>query len=153
MNIRATCAYLATLLEGLEITDPMPARIKRCWRFIPPARMAIADFPCAMLGYELQAVHFGSAIRQKNYSIHIQLLAGRAEVEADIAADIASAFLEALHDALSSHQRLGGTASVIRELRGASPETLTVLEWAGVAFVGLDLFLEVTLAEARVNAA
>ena len=145
MDIRSVHADLVTRLETLAITAPYAAEIKRVYKYVPSLSRAIGDYPCIFLTYELTQVKFLPAFLEQEYTIHIQLFAGRAEPEQDVTADIARAFLDALVTKLSASQRLGNTVSVIRGLRGATPDTLTGLTWAGVGFVGLDLFLDVTL--------
>ena len=153
MNIRSVHADLVTRLATLAITEPVPATIKKVFKYVPSLSKTITDYPCVFLTYELQQVWFRSAFLEQEYAIHIQLFAGRAEPEQDVTADIASAFLDALVTKLSASQRLGNTVSVIRGLRGSTPDTLTGLQWAGVGFVGLDLFLDVTLKTTAVHAA
>jgi len=153
MNIRDVHADLVTRLATLSITEPVTSEIKRVYKYVPALSKAVADYPCVFLTYELTQVWFKSAFLEQEYTIHIQLFAGKVATEQDVAADIASAFMEALVQKVSLSQRLGGTVSVIRGLRGASPDTLTKLEWAGVGFVGLDLFLDVTLKTAASHAA
>jgi hypothetical protein len=153
MNIRSVHADLVTRLATLEITAPVPATIKKVFKYVPALSKSITDYPCIFLTYELTQVWFRPSFLEQEYTVHIQLFAGRIETEQDVAADIASAFLDALVTKLSTSQRLGNTVSVIRGLRGAAPDTLTGLQWAGVGFVGLDLFLDVTLKTTAVHAA
>lgn len=151
MNIRDTHSYLVTLLQGLSITAPVSLTVKKAWKFTPPARVALGDLPCAISGYQLTAVRFLPAFLEQDYTVHIQLFIAPATAEQDQSEDIASAFLDALITSLSGHQRLNGNVSVIRALRGAGvnnsggAETLTLLEWASIGYVGLDLFLDLTL--------
>jgi hypothetical protein len=153
MDIRSVHADLVTRLATLAITAPVTASIKRVYKYVPKLSAAITDYPCIFLTYGLESLQFMPSFTEQQYSIHIQMFIGKAAAEQDITADVASAFLDALVTKLSQSQRLGGTVSVIRGLRGASPDTLTGLEWAGVGFVGLDLFLDVTLKESAVHAA
>lgn len=152
MAIRDVHTALQTLLGAITITSPVSTGIARVYKFTPPARVAVADVPCVLLTYEQQPVMFRPALLQKPYSIHMQVFVKDATVDADVGADIASEFLEKIIVALSGDQTIGGTVSVIRQFRGASPETLTILEWAGKPFVGLDLYLDVTLTESREHA-
>lgn len=152
MAIRAVHTALQTLLGSLSITSPSSISMARVYKFTPPARVALADLPCAILTYEQQPVLFKPALLMKPYSIHIQVFFKKASVEADVSADVASEFLEKIIQALSGDMTLGDSVSVIRQFRGAAPETLTILEWAGEPYVGLDLFLEVTLTESKVHA-
>ena len=153
MDIRSVHADLVTRLATLEITEPYAAEIKRVYKYVPSLSRAIGDYPCFFLTYELTQVKFLSAFLEQDYTIHLQLFVGKVEPEQDVAADVASAFLDALITKLSQSQRLGNTVSVIRGLRGAAPDTLTGLTWAGVSFVGLDLFLDVTLKTTAEHAA
>ena len=153
MNIREVHADLVTRLATLAITEPVASSIKRVYKYVPALSKAITDYPCIFLTYELTQVLFRPAFLEQEYTVHIQLFAGRAEAGQDVSADIASAFLDALVQKLSQSQRLGGTVSVIRGLRGASPDTLAGLSWAGAGFVGLDLFLDITLKTAMEHAA
>lgn len=153
MNIRDTHAALAALLETLTITEPLALGIRKAWKFVPPSNNAVVDLPCTFSKYELKKVVFGPALLQRQYAINIQLLAGKADMQGDIASDIASAFCEALVQKLLENQRLSGTVANIIGLRGASPDTLTTLNWAGLPFVGLDLYLDVLLSDTAVGAA
>ena len=153
MNIRDVHADLVTRLATLAITAPVASQIQRVYKYVPALSTAITDYPCIFLTYELTAARFPPSFLEQDYTVHIQLFAGRVEIEQDIASDIASAFLEALVTKVSQSQRLGNTVSVIRGLRGATPDTLAGLQWAGVGFVGLDLFLDVTLKTAASHAA
>jgi hypothetical protein len=152
-TIRDVHSYLQTLLGAIAVTDPVSTGITRVYKFVPKARAALGDLPCAILTYEQEPVLFKPAFLHKPYRIHIQVFVAKAEAEADQSADIASAILDKIILALSASQNLNGTVSVIRQFRGASPETLTVLEWAGTGYVGLDLYLEVTITEAGNHAA
>lgn len=147
-TIRDVHTYLQTMLEGISITDPVATGIVRTYKFIPKSRAALGDLPCALLTYEQQRIEFRPALLMKPYAIRIQVFVARATAEADQSADIASALLDEIIQALSASQTLGGTVSVIRSFRGAAPETLTALEWAGNVYVGLDLYLEVTITAA-----
>jgi hypothetical protein len=154
MNIRDTHAYLVTLIGGLSITAPVAKTMGKAWKFTPPTNTSLAELPATICTYQLERVDFKPSFLEEQFSIHIQLFAGLAAAEGDIAADIASAFLEALILALSSRQTLGGNVAVIRGMRGGGsgpggPETLVVLPWGGVGYVGLDLYLEVTLKTAK----
>lgn len=152
-TIRDVHSYLQTLLGAITITDPVSTGITRVYKFVPKARASLGDLPCVILTYEQEPVLFKPAFLHKPYLIRIQVFVAKAEAEADQSADIASAFLDKIILALSGAQNLNGTVSVVREFRGAAPETLTVLEYAGVGYVGLELYLAVTITEAGNHAA
>ncbi len=152
-DIRTVHTNLVTLLEGLSIAQPHAAELVKAWKYTPPRNQAITDYPCAFTTFEQRPITFHSGLLHKPYTLHIQLLAGRADVEGDLAADVAAAFLEALIQALSADITLGGSVSLVHVLRGETPETLVALPWAGQLFIGLDLYLEVTITEAANHAA
>ncbi|MGE0227760.1 MAG: hypothetical protein AB7I38_10975 [Dehalococcoidia bacterium] len=154
MNIFDVHDYLAeTFLPGIEITDPVAAEIERAYPTVPDLNRALTDLPCAMLPtHELQSVQFRSAFIEKQYAVNLQLFVKRVDVEQGLSARIASAFEDAIILACSGAMRLGGNASVIRGVRGER-ETLVRLEWAGEAFVGLDMWIDVTLKETRAHSA
>ena len=62
---------------------------------------------------------------------------------------MAAAFLEAIITKLAESKTtmtLGGNINgFIQELRGAEPETIVTLEWGGIGYVGLDLFLDIDI--------
>ena len=64
----------------------------------------------------------------------------------DQAADIASSYMNAFITAHNADIQLGGSAT-LTTLRGGDP-TLAVLNWAGIDYVGLDLFLDAEIKDA-----
>lgn len=137
---------LRAIQAGLEISDPTAMEIKKVWAFRPPADKSLADLPCwlnswTFTGEERQFAHE----RLQRYTVSMQLFVGSADVEADIKADIASAFMAELVDALDASIALGG-AVTYQNLRGGDP-TLALLDWAGLGYVGLNLFLDLEMKE------
>lgn len=148
VNIRSVHAYMAnTLLKNLAITLPRAATIKRVYPYIPSPRTPLTDLPCAMLTFEQKPVVFHSALMHRDYGINVRVVTGKVEPDGIIAAEMAASFLDAIITACSGAITLGGTVSLIQQLRGQSPETLVLWEWAGIGYVGLDLFLDVRLSE------
>lgn len=154
MNILDVHQYLAeTVLTTVAITDPIAKTIAKAYPMLPPARVALADLPCAMMpSHELQETNFRPAWIEQKFAINLQVFVKKAEVEQDIGAQMAAAFLNAIAQKLSDGLRLGGTSSLVRGLRG-SQNTIGLLPWAGVNYVGLDLFVDVTLITGKVHAA
>lgn len=148
MDIRSLHSYLATILETLAITQPYAITLQKAWKFVPPVSASIADLPCVFSTYELKPVIFHSGLLHRQYAINMQLIAGKMMPEADVSCDIASSFLEALITKLSGDQLLGGNVTVINGLRGATPDTLTRFEFGKQSYVGLDLFLDITMSSA-----
>lgn len=152
MNILDLHQYLAaTFLPGIAITDPVSESIARAYTTLPKEGEALTDLPCVMMPtFELQAVDFKSAFIEERYAIRLQVFVKPVEAEQGIAAQMAAAFVTAIGLKLSDTQRLGGNVSVIRGLRGER-ETLTGLVWAGVPYVGADLWLDVTLKQSKAH--
>ncbi|MCC6959454.1 MAG: hypothetical protein IT301_06365 [Dehalococcoidia bacterium] len=147
LSIAAAHTYLAdNILQDLAITSPIQTSIKKAHKyFLPPAK-AIADLPCAMVTFEQRTVVFGPALLHKPYTFHIVIYA--AKVEDETGPEKAANFMDALITKLASTKdtlRLGGTVSLIQQLRGQTPETLNVQERGGAAFIGLDLFMDVQI--------
>lgn len=154
MNIFDVHDYLAeTFLPGIAITEPVAASIVRAYATVPDMGRAISDLPCVMLPtHELQGVDFKSAFLEKRYAVNVQVFIKRVDVEQSLSARMASAFEDAIILKCSDTLRLGGNASVIRGVRGER-ETLVRLEWAGEAFVGLDMWIDVTLKQTKTHSA
>lgn len=146
-SIAAAHAYLADeILQGLEISSPVQARIKKAYRYFPRQGIGVPDYPCAYVTFEQRTVNFGPALLHKPYTMHIQVFV--APMEDDTAPEKAANFMDAIVTKLAESAdsiRLGGAVSLIQSLRGEAPETLTVLERAGKAFIGLDLYLDVQI--------
>jgi hypothetical protein len=153
VNIRDTIGALVTLLEAVTVTAPRATSIKKVYRFAPDQGTALTMLPCAMLSYEQQPVRFLPALMMKPYVIRIMVFVGQTASQAEAHADTASALLDEIITTLSENQRLDNTVGVIREFRGASPDTIVLLDRNGIGYVGLDLYLEVTLNSAANHAA
>jgi hypothetical protein len=153
MDIRATIDALADLLETVAITEPRETGILKCWHFPPDMKTPLTNLPCAMLTYEQQPIRFLPSLLMKPYAIHILVFVGQTASQAETHADTASALLDEIINTLSANQRLSGSVGVIREFRGASPDTLVQLDRNGIGYVGLDLYLEVTLNDAASHSA
>ena len=154
MNIYAVHEYLATtFLPGIAITAPVASAIVEAYPTVPDLRTPITDLPCVMMPtHELQAVDFRSSFIEKRYAINLQVFVHEVEVEQGLGARMASAFEDAIILACSNAMRLGGNASVIRGVRGER-DTLARLTWADKAFVGLDMWIDVTLKETKAHSA
>ena len=146
--------YLAeTFLPAIAISDPVVESIARAYPTVPDLNRSLTDMPCAMLPtHELQAVEFKSAFLVQRYGIKLDVFVGPVTVEQGLLARKAAAYEQAIILACSGAQRLGGNASVIRGVRGER-ETMTRFEWAGQAYVGLDLWIDVTLQTTREHSA
>lgn len=144
-TIRAALARIKTLEEGLSLTvaggDPVDKEIKRVYMYFP-RQSAMPEAPCFMHSYALQNVEHPPQMRKQLYVVRAQFWCG--DADQDQAADIASAFLAKWLDALSADLTLNGTVSGPIRVRGGDP-TLAVLQYANLASVGLDLFIDVQM--------
>lgn len=144
-NIRAVLDKLIVLQKGLVITGPVTEHIKRAYKYPPNRSIALPDTPCWMNTWTLTAYHRYPGSLHRFYTISNQLFINDADL--DRAADIASAFHEAYTDALDQDITLGGVIER-QDVRGGDP-TLVLLEWAGIAYIGLQIFLDIELIEAK----
>ena len=138
-------AQLVALQAGLTIASPIPASIKKAYTYFPPASVANPDCPCFMNSWTMTDEVRDGGMRWQHYTVHMQLFVDNADK--DVAADIAAGFHVALVDALDISTSLGGTVAM-QIIRGGSP-TLAVLERSGQAYMGLDLYLDLTLKEGK----
>lgn len=153
MNIRDAHIALSAVLETLEITEPSESAIRKVYRYFPPANQMLGDVPCALSTFELTSVNYGSAMLQQRYNVNLQLVIGKAIVDANEVADAAASFNDALIRALSQNLLLDNTVAVVNTITGTTPDTLKLLEWGGEAYIGLEYDLEITLSESWENAA
>lgn len=130
---------------GNVVSKPLPVLIKRAYPYFPKAGVAIADLPCFINQWTSPEISYRSAVVLGNFTMHMQLLVNKVEAEADRSAAIASAFFPKIVEAFAANVKLGAWApATVLALRGGDP-TLTVLDFAGLGFVGLDLFLDLHL--------
>lgn len=158
MNIRAVHTALADIIKDLEITEPVPMDVKRVWPYVPAMNQSLVsgDIPTAIVTHDMTGTKFyPNGQVEQNFDMHVQFFAASSSMQASTGAEIANAFLDELVTALSAHQRLESAVSVVRDLRGSSVTggTVTLLEWNGDGFVGLDLIIPVTLRDTRTRSA
>lgn len=155
MDIGAVHTKLVSLMTGLAITAPVAMTVRQVWPYTPPARIMI-DPPSIIFWHDLTDAKFepGGMVEQQ-YNIHLQLFATKADVEANVGAAIALAFLDAIFTRISAHVTLEGVAQVVRGMRGGNQEggTLTVFTRNAIPYVGLDLILPITLKDVRTRGA
>jgi hypothetical protein len=146
MTIRAALDKLVTLEKGLSITSPVNLSVKDAHKYIPPQTHNVVETPVWMNAWRLNEMSWlpGNQ-RMSSYSINMRLAAISATVEQDRGADIATSFWEALIKALRNDVNLGGTIDQ-HKLRSEGP-TLVVLEFAGKAYIGLDVWLDIDVIE------
>ncbi len=155
MNIRDVHRWLVGNLPDVAITDPVTKSIAKVWKFIPPARVKLADLPAVILiphllkGADLPD---GGSVRQ-DWEIEFQIFISKIEVDADDGADQAAAFIDAMQSFFSAHVRLGGTVQTIGDVRGGPNGTLMKLSHGGSDYVGLSLILPILIQDVRTRGA
>jgi len=140
-DIRTVMANVVTLQESLSITAPISSSILRAYKYMPPMASALPDTPCFLNNWTLQNQELDVGLRILFYTVRMQLVV--LDADQDQAADIASSYMNALITAQNADVQLGGSCN-LTVLRGGNP-TLAVLNWAGIDFIGLDLFMDVEL--------
>lgn len=145
MNIRSALDNLIVIQAALSITSPDSISIDRAYKFFPDRDSALPDTPCFINSWSLTGEDRRVSLRDARFTVHMQLFIDDADL--DVGADIASAFLEAIMDALDADVSLGGTVTNT-DLRGGDP-TLGLLDWAGQGYVGLNLFLDLQMMEPK----
>ena len=128
---------------AIAITDPVTASIKKAYKYVPAASVALPDTPCWTNEWTLTSVDRFVGLRIQNYTVHMQLFVQDADL--DRAADIASSFHKEFVDDLDADISLNNTVTQ-QSLRGGSP-TLAGLQRANLAYIGLDLFLDIEMKE------
>lgn len=146
MDIATALTRLATMEKALTISAPIAASIKRVHTLPPNRGQALADTPCWINSWQLSRIESGlggaAGPRHEYYAVHAQLFVSDADINR--AASIATAFLPKFIEALNADYTLGD-AVLTAELRGGDP-TLALLEWGGQSYAGLDLFVDLDLA-------
>lgn len=153
MGILAVHEYLAgTLLPSVEILediqgfdDEVQRSIVQAFAFFPDMSKTLTQWPTVIQNHELQGVFFRSGFLEQHYAVHLQVFVHPVAAKQGLNAGVASALLQALILAVSGDLTLGGNVSVVRGIRGATPDTIVALTWAGVSFVGIELFVDVIL--------
>ena len=145
MNIRAALDRLVVIQAGLSITDPTEVSIGTAYKYVPRQDTTLPDTPSWMNDWTLIREERHIDMRIQFYTVHMQLFVR--DADQDQAADIASAFMEKTVEALDADVTLAG-AVTRQSLRGGEP-TLVSLERAGLSYIGLDLFLDLEMKEAK----
>lgn len=140
MDILSALERLLVIQRQTQVVDPTPLAVKAAYLTSPPRGQALPDTPCWLNGYALNRIAWQPS-RFEYYTVHAQLFVDDADL--DRAARGATALLGQFIADLAADYQLGGNA-VSTDLRGGDP-TLAMLEWAGRAYVGLDLFVDVEL--------
>ena len=145
MNIRTALDRLVVIQAGLSITDPIEASVGAAYKYVPRQDTTLPATPSWMNDWTLIREERHIDMRIQFYTVHMQLFVR--DADQDQAADIASAFMEKAVEALDADVTLAG-AVTRQSLRGGEP-TLVSLERAGLSYIGLDLFLDLEMKEAK----
>lgn len=136
------------IVEFDEDGDPVQAAhelsIARAYPYFPKSANGL-EFPCFINQWTAPEISYRSGVTIGNFTMHMQLLVNRVEADTDRSAASASAFFTKIVEAFAANVKLGGWGpATVLALRGNDP-TLAVLEIGGLAFVGLDLYLDIHL--------
>lgn len=144
MDIVTALTALTNLQAGLSITSPIKSSIKAALPFAPSRASALPDMPCWINEFDLSLVEYTMGVTDQpiqHYAVHSQLFVQEANLQQG--AKIAAAYLVALMAAWNKNPFMGGSVSMSLP-RGGNP-TLAMLEWAGLAYPGLNLFFDLDL--------
>ena len=164
MNIRDAIRAIVATQAAMEITAPKQVKVAKAWNYQPPQmETLVAALPAWTNSWDLvREEGSNAATRRRYYTVHMQLHVAQATNGDDsLAADIATAFMEVVHTAFGSRNAAGEggvtlygdvagvqqpTVSLHGFPRGGSP-TLALLGDGPVRTIGLDLFLDISIAD------
>lgn len=142
-SIRTVLDRIVTIQDALTITSPAAVSIAHAYKYPPPPKNAL-DLPCFMNSADLIQYDRGM-LRQRVYTVRMQLFIRQAIVDNDEAGDIAVAFHEKLAIALDNDLTLSiagvPSCTLWRDMRGG----IRVLSWNGIDYIGMELLIDVLL--------
>jgi hypothetical protein len=125
----------------LSITSPIPAQIDKAWDYFPPDSVGVPDTYTFMSSWSFIDTDNDASQLVQHYVVHMQLFVK--DADRDQAAKIATAFHVAFVAAFAPHPTLSGIVTD-QKIRGGTP-TLAVLPRNGIDYMGLDLYMDLTL--------
>lgn len=149
MDISSVITVVATMQGEITISSPVSSTVVKVWPDYPPQSVSVSDSPTVMNEWIFDREdRTTNGLREQYYTDHMQLFVYNSD--SDVAAAMARAFMAALVDKFDTSETLEGTCSwtKLRGKGGNSPLIFPVT-WAGFTFVGLDLFLDIRLTEAK----
>lgn len=127
-------AHIAGVLEGIEISEPVDARIEHVQQH-PPAK--IDSYPCfVILPAQSIKVDVLSGWRTETREVACRYIGATGD-DIALAGEIAEAFREAAIAAFDEHNGLGGTGSLLER----RAEDFGVTQYGGRSVVYWDLIL------------
>lgn len=145
MSIYDALERIEAVQMGLSVTRPHEERI-RTVHTLPPDAKGLGTLPCIINTARLNPTVFSSGLLQRNYTIRMQLLAGRVSHRNSL---LAVAFEGEIIRAFAEDVTLKGAVTNLREIRATDgTDGLTRLEWNGLGYSGLDYEMDVWIAEA-----
>jgi len=145
VDIGSALDRIIAIQGGLSITSPITESIKVAYKYSPAANVGLPDAPAFFNEWTLEREERHVSMRIQYYTVHMQLLVRDADLNR--AADIATAFHVALVDAFDADVQMNNTVTQ-SSLRGGSP-TLAGFVRNNINYIGLDLFLDLELKEAK----
>ena len=144
MDIRTALTNLIAIQAAVTITVPGAHTVAVAYKYFPPQDVAVAEI-FFQNDWALVTEERLNGMHRQHYIVHSQLFV--TESDMDQAADIATAMMADYVDRLDADITLGG-AVTNSELRGGSP-TMGTLRRGSLEYMGLDLFLDLILAEGK----
>lgn len=122
-----------------------PTTIARVYPLTPKTGKFAVDLPCFMNSWSLTDVsRYVNSQRKSRYVLRAQCLVGKVEGDTSLNARVATAIHDAFITALDAELGFGVGVTFLRETRGET-DTLAVLEWNGLGYVGLSYEFELDL--------
>ncbi len=130
--------------DGTRQTRDYPLAIKRTYTYWPDANRMVNDLPCWINQWEsTEASYRSGGWAFGTQTAHLQLFVAEISADAALKSAAAIAFYPKFLQAFAAVKLGGwGPITVLAHRSNAIP---ALLEYAGKAFVGLDLFLDVHL--------
>lgn len=146
-TIRDVISAFAALEDGLEISEPYPEKIRRVYKYLPPAADML-DLPCVMHQYRpISEERRVNNQRERVYAVRIDVFLAKHGAQTDVWSEMAAAFDEALITAYDGNVLLTADETAHQRLFdfGGNDYQPTLLLWNEVPYVGLRYEYQVTI--------
>lgn len=154
-TIRDVIAAFAAVEEGLEITEPYPEKIRRVYKYLPPAADAL-DLPCVMHQYRpISETRGPNGQRTRVYAVRIDVLLAKHGAQTDVVSEMGAAFDEVIVSAFDGNVLLTSEQAAHQRLFdfGGNDYQPTLLYWNDIPYVGLRYEYSVSVRDTKEFAA